>query len=362
MPTEVFEKISKDGIPITRAKITGKDGVKWQTWRTPESTLAKYVDELQKDYSRLNDLHFEEKYNGGLLDVINEEHTYYVGGHNHIIKEWVPTKNRISLSSRKPAPLLQWAIDYSLAKPVKQLIQIGADISAVDPSRANEEIKKLLDNAEQIRSNYLKRHPDLPKLWYETWGTLDWKNTPDEELNKQVKALLDDGADSFIRSKQEGPTAVHFAANYGHVKTLQTLIEDGADIDTYAGSPHVSPLYLAAKNGHTEVVKKIFEAAPHNAKDRFYDYADALDTAVKHGHIETAHQLFELGNTDAKYAKNYKEEIDTLLTTTLLNHGQTKTVQKLAEWGRAKKLARLLKRKKAMLKTYRTKYPRIGGR
>jgi len=29
--------------------------------------------------------------------------------------------------------------------------------------------------------------------------------------------------------------------------------------------------------------------------------------------------------------------IDNDVTTTLLNHGQTKTVQKLAEWGRAKK-------------------------
>ncbi len=71
---------------------------------------------------------------------------------------------------------------------------------------------------------------------------------------KLVKKYLDDG----IASPKDfffGWTALHIAAEKGHVKLVELLVDRGADMNWRHEISRLTAFHLAALGGHTEVVK-----------------------------------------------------------------------------------------------------------
>ena len=74
-----------------------------------------------------------------------------------------------------------------------------------------------------------------------------------------VEQVLNNGADSTFKLRNDGYTALHLAAQNGHVEVVKLLIDSSADpncIYTMDMYNHTS-LHLAAKFGHTAVVEQL---------------------------------------------------------------------------------------------------------
>ena len=68
-----------------------------------------------------------------------------------------------------------------------------------------------------------------------------------------VKALVELGADVHART-QAGCTALHGAAEAGHVEAVKALVQRGADLDALEHRGN-SALALATVNGHNHVAQ-----------------------------------------------------------------------------------------------------------
>lgn len=82
--------------------------------------------------------------------------------------------------------------------------------------------------------------------------------------NEFAKLLIESGAqvnedDSYWR------TALHYAANNGHVDTVAALIQAGADVDK-SDQKRLTPLMYAADKGHVEVVRALLNAGADKDK------------------------------------------------------------------------------------------------
>ena len=82
-----------------------------------------------------------------------------------------------------------------------------------------------------------------------------------------------------VRDDESGKTALHMAAEMGHVCVVETLLQYGADLEALNES-HRTPLMCAARNGHSSVVSLLLQ---HGANMETTD--DVGSTAL----IETAH-------------------------------------------------------------------------
>ena len=93
-------------------------------------------------------------------------------------------------------------------------------------------------------------------------------------------------------------TALHCAAEYGHLEPMLLLLEARADINAYAasimGQEMAAPLHVAAQNGQLEAVRFLIE---HGAQKDQTDLCEqtALELAFEGGHFDTARFLIQLG-------------------------------------------------------------------
>jgi uncharacterized protein len=113
---------------------------------------------------------------------------------------------------------------------------------------------------------------------------------------KLVKKYLDDGIakpnDFFF-----GWTAVHIAAEKGHVKIVELLADRGADLNWRHEISRLTPFHLAALAGHKEVVKTL---AAKGADINIKMLADVsvLRPLREEGKAEMIKLLLELGVRD----------------------------------------------------------------
>jgi uncharacterized protein len=113
---------------------------------------------------------------------------------------------------------------------------------------------------------------------------------------KLVKKYLDDGIakpnDFFF-----GWTAVHIAAEKGHVKIVELLADRGADLNLRHEISRLTPFHLAALAGHKEVVKTL---AAKGADINIKMLADVsvLRPLREEGKAEMIKLLLELGVRD----------------------------------------------------------------
>mmetsp|Transcript_10597 Transcript_10597/g.15519 ORF Transcript_10597/g.15519 Transcript_10597/m.15519 type:complete len:530 (-) Transcript_10597:188-1777(-) len=67
---------------------------------------------------------------------------------------------------------------------------------------------------------------------------------------------------------EDGTTAVHYAAAFGHIKVLELLIDRGANIHVYSTTSK-TPLFQAVQRGHTDVVEQLLNKISMVEKDSF---------------------------------------------------------------------------------------------
>ena len=74
-----------------------------------------------------------------------------------------------------------------------------------------------------------------------------------------VRSLLDGGADPN-EAHGDGLTALHIAAERGHVGIAELLIDAGAEVGAKTRIGSYTPLHLAGRGGHTDVALALLEA------------------------------------------------------------------------------------------------------
>ncbi len=100
-----------------------------------------------------------------------------------------------------------------------------------------------------------------------------------------------------------GLTALHLAAQYGHLEIVKTLLT-GLNIDVNAkNNSGLTALHLAAQYGHLKIVKILLEKmVDFNIQDKHG--VTALHLAAQHGHVEVVGVLLE------KIKQNNKTDFD----------------------------------------------------
>ena len=92
---------------------------------------------------------------------------------------------------------------------------------------------------------------------------------------------------------EDGLTALHHAAQNGHVKSIQLLLEANAETDAQE-SGRATPLYLASANGHLDAVRLLVETgADKELSDG--NGLTPMGLAAKGCHLEVVSFLLEAG-------------------------------------------------------------------
>ncbi len=143
-----------------------------------------------------------------------------------------PFDRTLVIDERELADLMCEACRHGEIRPIRQLLDAGADVNALDSN------------------GY------FPLYWAAANGHL-----------KALLLLLKSGANVNQLSRREGLTALHGAAWHGHALLVQTLIEAGAEVNarSQAGT---TPVLHAAGGGHLDVTRiLIFSGGDINLQD-----------------------------------------------------------------------------------------------
>ncbi|XP_049945397.1 ankyrin homolog [Schistocerca serialis cubense] len=136
---------------------------------------------------------------------------------------------------------------------------------------------------------------------------------------EQLRALLAAGADVTVRDEGNW-TALHWAADRGHVGAASCLVGAGAEVGARSREQS-TPLHWAAYNGHTAVVRLLLAAyADPNVRDRYG--RTPLHWAVRNVQAEVVAELLQagadrggrddMGRTPLELAMNNQELVDML--------------------------------------------------
>ena len=122
--------------------------------------------------------------------------------------------------------------------------------------------------------------PELP-----IWAAASWRN--DIET---VKAHIVDGTNIDTVDDWTGKTALHYAAEYGHLEIAELLLANGANVNR-RDDDKATPLYFAAVGGFVDVARLLLDyGADINARDKAKE--SPMDGAVFFGHMNVA-DLFQ---------------------------------------------------------------------
>ncbi|RKY27733.1 MAG: hypothetical protein DRP79_02980 [Planctomycetota bacterium] len=127
------------------------------------------------------------------------------------------------------------------------LITNGADVNAIEKTLGETVLIKAI-------SKFRSAHPSYPPI------SADLKKLPPCPLAQieMVKFLLENGADVRIRSKNNGNTALHFAAERNYVQIIPLLIDFHADVNAINNNRETA-LFLAAQAGMSDAVEVLLQ-------------------------------------------------------------------------------------------------------
>ena len=115
-----------------------------------------------------------------------------------------------------------------------------------------------------------------------------------QQHTQVVRALLDAHADPSHNSKVGG-TALHIAAQFGDIRSIQALLAANANINaTRTDKSGGSVLMSAAQHGHAEVVEQLLSAEADPTLTVTNTTITALDLAKRKGHTAVVKLLEHL--------------------------------------------------------------------
>jgi len=138
------------------------------------------------------------------------------------------------------------------------------------------------------------------------WAAASWRNDIDT-----VKAHIVDGTNIDTVDDWTGKTALHYAAEYGHLEIAELLLANGANVNR-RDDDKATPLYFAAVGGFVDVARLLLDyGADINARDKAKE--SPMDGAVFFGHMNVA-DLFQsfMGIVEYDMADRFRLEATAL--------------------------------------------------
>ena len=118
------------------------------------------------------------------------------------------------------------------------------------------------------------------------------EDDPMDDFFETERDLIEEAL-GMLSSNPRGVTALHVAAEKGHVEVVRLLLEAGAKQDA-VDSNGATALHRAAKRGHSEVVRLLLEAGADTGRTNDVTVT-ALHLAARGGHLEVVRLLLETG-------------------------------------------------------------------
>ncbi|KAH0565988.1 hypothetical protein GP486_000615 [Trichoglossum hirsutum] len=135
---------------------------------------------------------------------------------------------------------------------VQRLLDAHADIEATTNDHETPLYLAAHNGRESVMETLLERGSNVESRDNIGWTVLH--NTTHRGFPSAVKVLLEHGADIEATTNDEGQTALHIAAGWGHKEIVELLIERGAKTSRRDIEGR-TPLYEAAKWGIPSIVK-----------------------------------------------------------------------------------------------------------
>lgn len=175
-----------------------------------------------------------------------------------------------------------WRRDTSL---VRLLLEHGADAKRRDMyGRTAADLADAYGYHEIVRM-ILEMRPDLLRGLRDsiTPILLSATSRGDEEM---VRLLVEGGACLEIKDTNER-TALHLAAEYGHISIVRTLIDHSAFLDSCDNLYHMTPLHLASINGREDVARLLIEGGANpNLMNVLHQNAEYMLTQYQDHHTK----------------------------------------------------------------------------
>jgi len=143
--------------------------------------------------------------------------------------------------------------------------------------------------------------PELP-----IWAAASWRNDI-----ATVRAHIAGGTNIDTVDDWTGKTALHYAAEYGHLEIAELLLTNGAAVNR-RDDDKTTPLYFAASGGFIEVVQLLLaNDADINTRDKAGE--TPMDVAVFFGHTKVMDVFREyLSFTNFQYDSSFQLEVGVL--------------------------------------------------
>lgn len=142
------------------------------------------------------------------------------------------------------------ALTRQNSKLTRLLLEHGADPNRTTSTSSRLPLLVAIESGQAELSSLLLEHGARP----EQVSWLDILAPGDQP--EQVRAALEAGMDPNRPDPEHGTTALHLAAMYGYVDSLDVLLQVGADPSRHDASGSI-PLDLAIRNNHQDAAQRL---------------------------------------------------------------------------------------------------------
>ena len=220
---------------------------------------------------------------------------------------WVSSLPDLLKPSNKIAPSVYYASEAGFLKPLKQLIETGADVNAQGGHYGNALQAASYNGHQDIVCLLLDKGADINAGGGARDSALQAASANGHQHTVQI--LLDAGADVNAQGGILGP-ALQAACYKGYQEVVEILLDAGAEVNAQGGI-YGTALQAASCFGRQEVVEILLVAgADVNAQGGLY--GSALKAALYFQKHETAQILRDHGAHEDVQSQENDENVDSL--------------------------------------------------